>query len=432
MSSFGIGGTNAHVVLEEAPAVEPSGSSRSWQLFVLSARSPEALDAATGALAGFLRSHLDLPSADVAYTLQAGRKDSTAGARSLPDLAEAAEALETLDPERIVTVFEPPRERPVAFLFPGQGVQRPDTASGLYRDVPTFREDVDRCAERIAPHLGFDLLRALFPGGDPDGAAARFLGETEVAQPALFVLEYALARLWVRWGLRPESMAGHSLGEYVAACLAGVMSLDDALELVAARGRLMQRLAPGAMLAVPLPPESLRPHLGEDLLAAVNAPSLCVAAGPVEAIEALRERLGGRAGSRRLHTARAFHSAMVEPALEPFSALLRRIELRPPSIPFLSNVTGTWITDAQATDPGYWVEHLRSTVRFADNLSELLREPGRVLLEVGPGRTLTTLAHQNPRPEADHLALVPSPTPANRRPVCPRFSQPWGGSGEPA
>ena len=416
VSSFGIGGTNAHVVLEEAPFVEPSGLgfARPWQLLVLSARSPEALETATGALADFVRRHPDLPVADVAFTLQAGRRRFDCR-RSLVvrSLEEAAEILDSKDPERTATAFEPPRERPVAFLFPGQGVQRPDTASGLYRDEPVFREEVDRCIEMIAPHLEFDLLRALFPGGDPDGTAARFLAETEVAQPAIFVLEYALARLWMSWGVRPESMAGHSLGEYVAACLAGVMSLEDALALVTARGRLMQRLAPGAMLAVFQPAERLRSCLGEDLsLAAVNSPSMCVVSGPVEPIEALRERLAGEGlDARRLHTARAFHSAMVEPVLTQYAELVRGVALKPPRIPFLSNVTGTWITDAQATDPGYWAEHLRRTVLFADNLAELLREPDRILLEVGPGRTLCTFVHQATGPDAAQLAVASLPNP---------------------
>ncbi|HEX2254139.1 MAG TPA: SDR family oxidoreductase [Thermoanaerobaculia bacterium] len=430
VSSFGIGGTNVHAILEEAPETAPAAPGRPWQLLVLSARSAAALAAAGGALGEALRRRPHLALADVAYTLQTGRRgfehrralvvrggEEAARALAPPQKAAAQEAagpvaapvpFDLTAPAPIRTgVAGAGGERPLAFLFPGQGSQRPGMALGLYRDEPSFRADVDRCAELLAPHLDLDLFAALAATpGDEEGGGP--LAETRAAQPALFVLEYSLARLWMRWGVRPDAMAGHSLGEYVAACLAGVMELPDALALVAVRGRLMQETAPGAMLAVPLAPEALAPELAGVELAAVNGPELCVVSGPVPAVEALAEGLAAAGvDARRLRTTRGFHSALVEPMMPAFGELLAGIELAPPRIPFLSNLTGTWITAAQATDRGYWLEHLRRPVRFGDGLAELLRAPGRILLEVGPGRTLSTLARRHPELGDDHL-VVPS------------------------
>jgi thioesterase domain-containing protein/malonyl CoA-acyl carrier protein transacylase/acyl carrier protein len=290
----------------------------------------------------------------------------------------------------------------VAFLFPGQGAQHIGMAEELYAEEPVFREAVDEACKILRPELGLDLREALYGGGPG-------LDETALAQPALFAVEHALARLWMSWGVKPEAMLGHSVGEYVAACLAGVFSLEDALRLVAARGRLMQEQPPGAMLAVPLP-ESQLVLEGSLSLAAVNAPASCVVSGTAEDIRAFRESLGERFGEeldcRILHTSHAFHSAMMDPVLEPFARLLRGMELRPPRIPFVSNRTGTWITADEAVSPEYWAGHLRNTVRFADGLSTLLGQGRRTaLLEVGPGGTLGTLAGQHPdRKAADLVA----------------------------
>jgi len=399
VSSFGIGGTNAHAVLEAAPAPVPSGESRPFQLLVLSARSAEALETATGNLAAHLRDHPEVPLADAAFTLQVGRR-ALAHRRLLVarDAADAAAALAARDPERLLTRAAESGRRPVVFLFPGQGAQHAGMGRELYQREPAYRSALGACAERLAPHLdGLDLRRVLYP--EPGAGAAdadRRLQQTGLAQPALFAVEYALACLWMEWGVRPEAMLGHSLGEYVAACLAGVLSLEDALTVVAARGRLMQARPAGAMLAVPLPEAETLALLDDRLsLAAVNAPSLCVVSGPEEAVESVRVRLAQRGlEGRLLKTSHAFHSAVMDPILEPFRELLGTIALRPPRIPYLSNLTGTWIEASQATDPGYWAAHLRQPVRFAADLGELLREPGRVLLEVGPGRTLASLARR--------------------------------------
>ncbi len=318
----------------------------------------------------------------------------------------------------------------VVFLFPGVGDQYPGMARGLYESEPVFRAEVDRCAEILRPHLGVDVRDALYPAGtagvdeagsgEPDlrrmlgrdGGEAQeepsALHRTELAHPAVFVVEYALARAWMARGVVPDCMIGHSLGEYVAATVAGVFALEDALSLVAARARMIDALPPGAMLALPLGPDELLPLLRDGAaLAAVNAPGLCTVSGSPGAVAALEEELAGRGVSaRRLRASHAFHSAAMEPVSVPLAELVRGTRLRAPSIPFLSNVTGTWITAEQAADPGYWATHLTRVVRFADGLAEALRTPGRIFLEVGPGRTLGTFALHAGAPEASVLASL--------------------------
>ncbi|HEY9420051.1 MAG TPA: type I polyketide synthase, partial [Thermoanaerobaculia bacterium] len=381
VSSFGIGGTNAHAVVEEAPELEPSGPSRPWQLLLISARTPSALETATDNLARHLEEHPEQPLADVAFTTQVGRR-AFKHRRALVcrDGEDAVAVLAARDPHRILTLTQEDRERPVAFLFPGQGAQYPGMGRDLYDSEPAFRKAIDACARELQPHLGLDLRTVLYPQGDPEAAAKR-LERTELAQPALFAVEYALAELLREWGIRPAAMIGHSIGEYVAACLAGVFSLRDALALVAVRGRLMQGLPAGAILVVPRPEEEARKLMEDGLaLAAVNGPSFSVLSGPVERIEA-----------RRLHTSHAFHSGMMDPILEEFAREVGKVRLSEPKTPYLSNLTGAWIEPSQATDPAYWVRHLRETVRFADGAAELLRDRSRVLVEVGPGRTLASL-----------------------------------------
>jgi phthiocerol/phenolphthiocerol synthesis type-I polyketide synthase E len=420
VSAFAVGGVNAHVVVEEAPAAEPSGPSRPWQLLVLSARTETALEAATDNLAGHLERHPERDLADVAFTLQAGRR-AYAYRRALVcrDREEALRILRGRDGRRLWSAAPEDGQRPVAFLFPGLGNQYPDMALELYRSETVFRETVDRCAGLLAPHLGQDLRDLLFPGrkagagagpaalaldlrrmvrGGPQGGAAGPLAPTWIAQPALFVLEYALAKLWMEWGLRPQALAGYSIGEYAAACIAGVFRLEDALALVARRARMIEELPGGAMLAVSLGEEEIAPWVTPGLsLAAVNGPTVCVLAGPEEEIAAVEARLHeGGVVCRSLETTHAFHSRMLEPIVAPFRRLLEGIELSAPAIPLISDVTGTWLTPEQATDPGYWAEHLCSTVRFGDAVAELWRSPNRALLEMGAGQALSAWALQHP------------------------------------
>ncbi|HKH45554.1 MAG TPA: amino acid adenylation domain-containing protein, partial [Thermoanaerobaculia bacterium] len=399
VSSFGIGGTNAHVVLEEPPAQPPSCPGRPWQLLVLSAKTATALERRARDLAEHLRSHPQEDLADVAFTCHLGRRRLAHRRIAVcRDAQEAAAALGSGDPQRTLGRVQEASDRPVAFLFPGQGCQHVGMAQGLYRSEPAFAEQLDRCAEILAAHLGLDLRRVLYPAPEEAAAAGRALERTALAQPAIFAFEYSLARLWMDWGVRPRAMLGHSIGEFVAACLAGVMELEDALALVAARGRLMQELPEGAMLAVPMGEGEVAPLLEESLsVAAVNGPRHCVAAGPVAAVERLQQELAGRGLEvRRLHTSHAFHSSLMDPACEPFRDRVRAVRLAPPQIPYLSNLTGSWVSADQATDPVAWARHLREPVRFGDALETLLEIPDLVLVEVGPGRTLTTLVKSHP------------------------------------
>ena len=425
VSSFGIGGTNAHVIVEEAPPrATPTPDTRPWQLVPLSARSAGALERASQRLAAHLRAHPELPLADLAYTLQVGRRAFSH--RRVLVCRDHAQALALLEAPATPSdsQLQEARDRRVAWLFPGQGSQYTNMARDLYQHEPLFREQVDHCAELLRPHLGLDLCTILYTqeprtqNPEPKTGAAdqavlgsQFsvleLDQTQYAQPALFVVEYALARLWMHWGVQPAVMLGHSIGEYVAACLAGVFSLEDALRLVATRGRLMQRTAAGAMLSVPLPADEVRRLLGDQLaLAAVNSPTQCVVSGPPAAIATLADLLADEGVTcQRLHTSHAFHSAQMEPIVAAFVDAVRRVPLQTPHLRYLSNLTGTWITPAQATDPTYWGQHLRQTVLFAPAVQTLLQDGELALLEVGPGRTLTSLLRQYPQSPA---ALIPS------------------------
>lgn len=399
VSSFGIGGANAHVVLEEAPQREESHTAGKQQLLMLSGRTNAALEKVTERLSEHLEKSPDLKLADVAYTLQTGR-------RSFPhrrvlvssDVNDALSVLKRPNSKRLFTAKQADKNQPVVFMFPGQGAQHTGMGLGLYETVSVFRKHVDDCAERLKPHLNLDLREVIYPVNSQDEEAAQLLKQTSLTQPALFVIEYALAQMWMEWGIKPQALIGHSIGEYVAACLANTMSLEDALTLVAARGQLMQGLPAGTMIAVPLPEAELQPLLGDELsIAAVNSHNSCVVSGPTDAIHALEQKLTEKKiRTQILQTSHAFHSAMVTPILQPFSELLKKVQLKPPALPYVSNVTGTWITASEATDPQYWTNHLRQTVRFAAGLQVLLAEKNRLFLEVGPGRTLSTLVMQNP------------------------------------
>ncbi len=414
VSAFGVGGTNAHAILQEAPpiAVAPSDTHRFPYLLQLSARSDAALEQMCVNLAAALRENPTIDLADVVYTLQAGRTAFT-HRRMLRchDVQEAISLLEALTPDKVVSRVQEPIHRPVTFMFSGQGAQYYNMAAGLYRQEPVFREQVDHCLTLLKAHMRVDLRSILYPAPSDSEAATAQLTQTEVTQPALFVIEYALAHLWRSWGIEPASMIGHSIGEYVAACVAGVLTLEDALRLTALRGQLLQGLPPGAMLSVPLSEQDIQPYLGESLsLAAVNGPALCVVSGTKEAINALEARLTAQqVVSTRLHTSHAFHSAMMEPMLPAFLEAVQGVTLHPPQMPYLSNVTGKWITAEEATDPHYWVRHLRHTVRFADGIATLLQEPDVLLLEVGPGQILRTLARWHPHKKPNQFMLASLP-----------------------
>jgi acyl transferase domain-containing protein len=406
VSSFGIGGTNAHVILEQAPPAEPGGAGRPWQVLPLSAVTESALAGLRTNLADHLRANPGLNLADVAWTLQVGRSSlPQRAAITCQDVDDAIGAL-TRDAKAPAHTRGPAA---VAFMFPGQGAQHVDMAEELYRTEPVFRDIVDDCSELLLPHLDHDLRDIMFSARSPDAGTRQLadrLRQTRFAQPALFVVEYALARLWMRWGVEPSAMVGHSVGEYVAACVADVFSLPCALELVALRGRLTQAMPSGSMLAVALPVDHLRPLLPEELdLAAVNGPRSCVVAGPTEEVERLADFLRQRGvQSHALTTSHAFHSAMLDPIVQPLRDAVAGVDRKPPTRRFASTGTGTWITDEQAVDPDYWAGHLRHTVQFS-SACDTVAATGAVLLEVGPGQSLTAAARQS---QAKTTAVVAS------------------------
>jgi acyl transferase domain-containing protein len=408
ISSFGIGGTNAHVVVEEAPALPLASPSRPAQLLLFSAKSAKALDAMTARFVTHLKANPDINLADAAYTLQVGRRVFLHRRMVVVrDVADAIGVLEKLDMKRVITRQTDAKDCPVAFLFPGQGVQYVNMCADLYRTEPVFRAEIDRCAEILTGPLDLNIREVLFPAAGKAAQAEALLIETRITQPALFVIEYALAKLWLSWGVAPQAMASHSLGEFVAACLAGVFTLEEALTIVAARSRLVQEQPGGSMLAVRLPEKELVPLLPEGLsMAALNSPALAVVAGPFEAAEKLEEVLNSRnIVYRRLDTSHAFHSAMMDPVIEPFAEVLNQVHFVKPAIPYVSNVTGQWITPGEAVDPRYWARQVRETVRFAEGVGEILKDSQRVLLEVGPGRTLATFANQHPDKTSNRVVL---------------------------
>ncbi len=403
VSSFGIGGTNAHVIVEEAPSIpdeyaKSETTSRPYHLISLSARTSSALDSMSDNLVKHLEKYPGLDVSDVAYSLHMGRKSfDYRRAFVCRDTDEILDFLRKRDSDRVFTGYKEEGSKRAIFMFPGQGAQYINMGLNLYNDEQGFRNDVDLCSEILEPQLSLDLRKIIFPSDDDIGCAAEKLKQTAITQPALFVIEYALARLFISWGIKPSAMIGHSIGEYVAACLSGVFSFKDCLKLVALRGRLIQDLPEGKMLAVPLSEEKLKPLLGNGLsIASVNSANQCTVSGSSEKIELLKDMMKDQSVTCiDLHTSHAFHSEMMVPILKEYADHVRKIDRNPPLIPFISSVTGTWITEEDAIDPDYWARHIRHTVRFSDGMREILKAEDQILLEVGPGKTLKTLAMQD-------------------------------------
>ncbi|MGF7218771.1 amino acid adenylation domain-containing protein [Spirosoma lacussanchae] len=412
VSSFGVGGTNVHVVVEEHDGLgipqrpEPLGP-RPAQLVIWSARSRHSLTTYASQLNEYFHQHPDLALSDVAYTLQ-NRQPSFAHRRFVlaTDESDVRQALTT--PALPQTIYSPTEGSRLAaspgelvFLFPGQGAQYINMGRTLYEQEPVYQQAIDTCAQYLTHHLDIDIRQVLYPD-DAQAEAIERLKDTRYTQPALFVTEYALARLWQSWGVQPTVLCGHSIGEFVAAHLAGVFTLPDVLSLVATRGRLISQLPSGSMLSVRLEHTQLSAMLPPELsVAAVNSRQLSVVAGPNEAVAAFAGQLTERGiANRLLETSHAFHSAMLDSILAEFEANVRPIPLQRPQKPIVSTVSGTWLTDAEATSPGYWATHMRATVRFADALETLFTLPNPILLEVGPGSVTSTLARQQavPRP----------------------------------
>ncbi len=414
VSSFGFGGTNAHVILEESPLAKflPPAQNQPAprpQLLLLSAKTATALDKATTNLAAHLQQHPDLDLNDVAHTLAIGRSEFKYRRIAIvQDLPEAIEILSAQNSNRVCSNQGTVGTKQVVFMFSGQGSQYVDMAGELYQTEPYFQEQIDRCCEILLPYLGCDLRHILYPSTDDRLTAAQQLQQTSFTQPALFVIEYALAQLWISWGVTPAAMIGHSIGEYVAATLAGVFSLADALALVAQRGQLMDSLPAGSMLAVPLSAATVQDLLtGTELqIAVINSPENCVVSGTTREIQDLQAKLIIQdIECRVLQTSHAFHSPMMEPILAPFTAQVKQVKLNAPTIPYISNVTGTWITATEAIDPNYYAKHLRQTVLFADGVQQLCQQFLAVFLEVGPGKTLSSLVKSHPDRSAQQITL---------------------------
>jgi acyl transferase domain-containing protein/acyl carrier protein len=447
VSSFGIGGTNAHVILEEfsegtrglAPLPTEQNTPikpRNYQLILLSAKTQTALEQVNRDFLDYLKKNSANPGlilADAAYTLQVGRGEfnyrQMLGCSSLDEIINNQGLFHTRK------LDDNPHHPTVIFMFPGQGSQYVNMGLELYLTEPVFRAEMDRCFEILEPLMGYDLKEILFPGdlinsplkrgdreadgvyhsplerGAPKGRGVSDINQTEITQPVIFAFEYALARLLIRWGIRPQSMIGHSIGEYTAACLSGVFSLEDALVLVSLRGKLMQEMPAGSMLSVSLPANELvsllEVHGDQSVcLAAVNSSSLCSLSGPNQAIEAFARQLATKGiVTRKLHTSHAFHSRMMDLMLEKFAAEFKHIRPNPPGIPYISNLTGTWLRPEEALDPAYWAAQLRKTVLFADGINECLKKENPIFIELGPGNVLSTFTrkHKNKRP--GHLVI---------------------------
>lgn len=409
VNSLGVGGTNAHVVLEEAPQVAASGESDfPFQPLVISARSKAALDEAALRLADHLEARPDQPLADVAFTLRHGRRAFEQRRVIVASShAEAAATLRANDPRRVFN-HKPVGDAPdVVFMFPGGGAQYAGMARDLYETEPVFRDWMERGLAVLQGKLDYDIRAVWLPEVGQEAAADERLKRPSVQLPLIMIVEYALAQLWMSWGVKPAALVGHSMGENTAACVAGIMGFEDCIGLVHLRGTLFDTVPAGGMLSVGLPADELRPLLGDDLdLGAVNGPALSVASGPQAALDRLQAELQAREVEfQRIPIDIAAHSRMLEPILQRFGDYLRSIKLNPPSIPVMSNRTGQRMTDAQATDPDYWVGHLRGTVHFADCIATLAADApkgqGRVFLEVGPGKGLGSLAGQ-------HAAVTPN------------------------
>ena len=402
ISSFGIGGTNAHVVLEEAPPFEEQSANLRFHVVPVSAQTEAALGQAKELLANHLEANPRLSPDAVAYTLQSGRKAfahrDVACGRTLEEIVRGLRSRQSRS-----NSHSPDHGRALTFMFPGQGAQHPGMSAELYETESFFREELDRC---------LDLLRQQARTEPPsflsadDAAAAKEFSRTDSAQTALFSVEFALARLWMHWGLEPDFLIGHSLGEYVAACISGVFSLEEGMRIVLERGRLMQSMPAGTMLALPLPERDVWPHLSRQLdLAAVNGPESCVVSGPELDIDSLEKRLldQGVAG-RRLATSHAFHSRMMEPILGEFEEVMRSVSLSAPRIPIVSNTTGRLLSSQQATDPSYWMQHARKPVMFAAGVDLLLEQGCRMFLEVGPSNVLSKITGRL----ANNATVIPS------------------------
>ena len=402
VSSFGVGGTNVHVVVEafEKEAIV-SGESQPLSLITWSAKTETSIANYAKNLAQFTERHKEINVADIAYTLQSTRADFNHRrfviAGSNEELATKLTAT-NIDSATVKKLNSKISE--VVFMFPGQGSQYVNMGRDLYEAEPVFKAAVDNCVELLKDTPHANILSVIYPSVVDDSATEN-IKNTFFTQPAIFIMEYAMAKLWMSWGIEPGIFTGHSIGEFVAAHFAGILSLKDALLLISTRAKMVSEVAKGSMLSVRLEADKLATLLPADLsIAVINSNKLCVVAGPDESITSFAVILTGmNIPSRLLQTSHAFHSAMMDNIVMPFQDVVKTIKLNPPVKPIVSTATGKWLSEAEATDPAYWASHLRKTVRFADAINTLQEDDGRILMEVGPGNTLATLARSAGNPK---------------------------------
>ena len=402
VSSFGLGGTNAHVVLEEAPSAVSNASSGAYQVLTLSAKTEEALLQSSENLAAYLERKTAEPLSNVAFTLATGRKDFKFRNTIVgKDHETVIKALKKGKSQKLESEIES-----TVFMFPGGGAQYLNMAKGLYEEFPVFKQNLDHCFSILKEKENLDILPLLFSDNKENQG---LLEQPANALASLLSVEYAMAKTLMHWGIQPSEMIGHSMGEYTAACLAGVFSLEEALSLVTLRGRLFESLpAEGGMISVPLSPKETEAYLNDALcISVINRPNNCVVSGPVEAINALEQKfIAADIEAKKIHISVAAHSPQIEPILEEFKVFLEKIEFKTPTIPFVSNVTGTWAKTEEVMQPEYWLKHIRHTVRFSGGLETLFQLEDRLLLEVGPGQTLCTFARQHPEKNNKQVILA--------------------------
>ncbi|MFU2107363.1 amino acid adenylation domain-containing protein [Paenibacillus larvae] len=410
VSSFGLGGTNVHVILEEAPAAGERSHGRTDKLLVLSAKSSEALDQAADNLAFCLERNPEIDLGDAAYTLQVGRDVFPYRAAIVCENREEAVAnLKLLRESTSFRYHSKENKKQVVFMFSGQSSQCVNMGLELYRSEPVFREAMDECFEIFHSLTGYSLKDTLYPKKNMDKAKEN-INRTEIAQPVLFVFEYALAKLLINWGIRPSAVIGYSFGEYAAACLGGVFSLRDACSLVIHRGKLMQSLPKGAMLSVPLPEQELRPFLEEGIsIAVVNHPA-CIVSGSEEAIERFEDKMKQqKLLCMRLNSNHAGHSAMMESVVDVFERGLQTTHLHKPTVPYISGMTGKEADDRELSHYRYWVRHLVEPVRFSEGIADLSNQGDYVFIEIGPGRDLSTIARRYIEDKSSHIVNLVQP-----------------------
>ncbi|WP_442509745.1 type I polyketide synthase [Novipirellula sp. SH528] len=400
VNSLGVGGTNANVILEQAPSpIQSTSPTRPEQIITLSARNPRSLDEQCDRLADHLEQNPNVELADVAYTLQVGR-EAFEHRRILvgSDRQSVIDTLRSRDSRRVFTHHAEAKQDSITFMFPGGGAQYAQMGRGLYEHEPVFRQWIDRGCETLEPLIDVDLRQLIFNSEVSDADAKRQFERPGIQLPAIFLWEIATAELWMSYGIKPSALIGHSMGENTAACLAGVLGFEDALRLVVLRGQLLQRVPAGGMMTVALPASEVAAIAGEQLdLAVINGPSMCVVSGTDCAIAEFAERIKtSEVESKRIPIRIAAHSRLLDPVLPEFRAFLDTVRLSPPTIPFVSNRTGTWITDAEATSPDYWCEQLRQTVQFSKCLETVAGNRSSAFIEVGPGKILSALAKQHP------------------------------------